>query len=206
MARMKFKTDDIEGNMTPMIDVVFQLIIFFILLPFKQNEGKIDSHLPTDMGFISTSPPPPEPPKDVRIYLKGETGQPVRVAVHEELLATIDTPASLWDTQDSPERQGQMIAWRQRITEVFDQVAAKVQPHLADTTIKVVIDAEPDVPAIYIVKAQDAARLAARRTPGRGGEVEVNFTAPPPGVAEPERLGVSPMEIFGTRAASRSGG
>jgi biopolymer transport protein ExbD len=197
---------EVEGDMTPMIDCVFQLIIFFILLPFKQNEGKIDSHLPTDMGFISTSPPPPEPPKDVRIYLKGEAGQPVRVAVHEELLATLDTPPRLWDEIDSDERKAQMNAWRMRITEVFDQVALKVQPHLADPTIKVVIDAEPDVPVIYIVKAQDAARMAARRTPGRGGTVEINFTAPPPGVAEPERLGVSPMELLGTRAGSRAGG
>ena len=38
------------GDMTSMIDVVFLLLIFFILMPFKTSESKIESHLPKNSG------------------------------------------------------------------------------------------------------------------------------------------------------------
>lgn len=42
---------DVELNMTPMIDVTFQLLIFFIVtLKFKTLEKKLLSYLPTDFG------------------------------------------------------------------------------------------------------------------------------------------------------------
>ena len=40
-----------KGDMTPMIDVVFQLLIFFMLtIEFKQLEGKLAAYLPKDVG------------------------------------------------------------------------------------------------------------------------------------------------------------
>ncbi len=45
---------DVEMNMTPMIDVTFQLLIFFIVnLKFKTLEKKLLSYLPTDFGLAS---------------------------------------------------------------------------------------------------------------------------------------------------------
>ena len=45
-----------ELNMTPMIDVVFQLLIFFMCsLHFKTLEGKMTSYLPKDKGLQSTA-------------------------------------------------------------------------------------------------------------------------------------------------------
>lgn len=47
--------DDSELNMTPMIDIVFQLIIFFLLsLKFKTVDRRIDSMLPKDRGLAPT--------------------------------------------------------------------------------------------------------------------------------------------------------
>ena len=47
--------EDTEMNMTPMIDVVFQLIVFFLLsLKFKSVERRIDSFLPKDRGIQAT--------------------------------------------------------------------------------------------------------------------------------------------------------
>lgn len=41
--------------MTPMIDVIFQLIIFFMCsIQFKSLEGKLYSYLPRDKGMAST--------------------------------------------------------------------------------------------------------------------------------------------------------
>jgi biopolymer transport protein ExbD len=53
-----------EMNMTPMIDVSFLLIIFFICLPMKALEGKIQAFLPTDKGI---NPTPADPPIEIKV-------------------------------------------------------------------------------------------------------------------------------------------
>jgi hypothetical protein len=45
------RTDEAGLNMTPMIDIVFQLILFFLFnLRFKSLDWRIDSALPTGIG------------------------------------------------------------------------------------------------------------------------------------------------------------
>ena len=47
--------EETEMNMTPMIDIVFQLIIFFLLsLKFKTIDRRIESMLPKDRGLAAT--------------------------------------------------------------------------------------------------------------------------------------------------------
>jgi biopolymer transport protein ExbD len=47
--------EDTELNMTPMIDIVFQLIVFFLLtLKFKTVDRRIDAMLPHDRGPAMT--------------------------------------------------------------------------------------------------------------------------------------------------------
>lgn len=49
------ETANTELNMTPMIDIVFQLILFFLFnLRFKSIDFRIDSMLPKDRGPIAT--------------------------------------------------------------------------------------------------------------------------------------------------------
>ncbi|MFT7516567.1 MAG: biopolymer transport protein ExbD [Myxococcota bacterium] len=51
MARKKKKFKEIKTDMTPMIDVTFLLLIFFIVtLKFKILEGRLDAALPKDRG------------------------------------------------------------------------------------------------------------------------------------------------------------
>jgi biopolymer transport protein ExbD len=53
--RRKKKFEEIKSDMTPMIDVTFLLLIFFIVtLKFKVLEGRLDAALPKDRG-TSTS-------------------------------------------------------------------------------------------------------------------------------------------------------
>ena len=69
-ARTRPIIDDIKGDMTPMIDVVFQLLIFFMLtIKFKELEGKLSAYLPKDVG-VNTAPA--EPKEKVEIKLKVE--------------------------------------------------------------------------------------------------------------------------------------
>ena len=77
-----------EMEMTPMIDVTFLLLIFFILtLKFKVLEGKLAAYLPKDVGVNTTQAEPIEkieitirvvPGKEgVKVYATGEgVGQP----------------------------------------------------------------------------------------------------------------------------------
>ncbi len=61
--------EETELNMTPMIDIVFQLIIFFLLsLKFKTIDRRIESMLPKDRGLAPT-PTFPEDFLKVKIKL-----------------------------------------------------------------------------------------------------------------------------------------
>ena len=51
MARKKAEIEEVELELTPMIDVVFLLLIFFIVtMKFKVLEGKLETELPKDVG------------------------------------------------------------------------------------------------------------------------------------------------------------
>lgn len=53
--------DELKSDMTPMIDVVFQLMIFFMCtIKFKNLEGKLTAYLPKDVGVNPT-------PSDVKL-------------------------------------------------------------------------------------------------------------------------------------------
>lgn len=52
---IKIEEANMELQMAPMIDVVFQLIIFFMCsIHFKSLEGKLYSYLPRDKGMSNT--------------------------------------------------------------------------------------------------------------------------------------------------------
>jgi len=52
--------NEAEMNMTPMIDVVFLLIIFFLCIDFKILEAKLPANLPKDVGAHTTDVEPQE--------------------------------------------------------------------------------------------------------------------------------------------------
>jgi biopolymer transport protein ExbD len=59
MARLPAHEKPEESNMTPMIDVVFQLLIFFMLtMKFSEVEGRLLATLPRGHGQADTSAPP----------------------------------------------------------------------------------------------------------------------------------------------------
>jgi len=62
--------DEVSGSdMTPMIDVVFQLLIFFMLtMQFKEVEGKLLSQLPKNLGPLSQAVEPDL--KEVRVLVR----------------------------------------------------------------------------------------------------------------------------------------
>jgi biopolymer transport protein ExbD len=70
-----------ELNLTPMIDISFLMIIFFMCLPFKTLEGKLQAFLPTDKGI---NPTPEEPPIEIKVS--------VHIVARKELAGTYGPP------------------------------------------------------------------------------------------------------------------
>ena len=60
MSALDDAQEEAKADMTPMIDVVFLMIIFFICIEFKVLESKLDAFLPTDKGSQSTVVEPEE--------------------------------------------------------------------------------------------------------------------------------------------------
>ena len=57
----RLNSEDDQTDLTPLIDVAFLIIIFFMCLPFKTLDGKLAAFLPTDKGMAPTPTKPPEP-------------------------------------------------------------------------------------------------------------------------------------------------
>ena len=67
-ARKRVKSTKMQPPMTPMIDVVFQLLIFFLVgCQFKGAEGLIPADLPQEGGVSESSELPLEP---IKIYVR----------------------------------------------------------------------------------------------------------------------------------------
>ncbi|MEQ1633000.1 MAG: biopolymer transporter ExbD [Planctomycetota bacterium] len=89
--------EEMKPDMTPMIDCVFLMIIFFICIDFKVLEAKLPAYLPKDKGSQSTTVEPQEQlslgvyedSKGTRIYPGGggpglvnsQTKRPYRAAL-----------------------------------------------------------------------------------------------------------------------------
>ncbi len=55
IGKKKHEDENFELPMAPMIDVIFQLLIFFMCsMQFKSLEGKLSSHLPKDKGLFDS--------------------------------------------------------------------------------------------------------------------------------------------------------
>jgi len=71
-----------EPPMTPMIDIIFNLLIFFLLTPSFQSDGYLTTNLPSELG-----PNPKEQTKVPRIKIdlfeEGAQGKEVSIVLNE---------------------------------------------------------------------------------------------------------------------------
>jgi len=73
----------IQPPMTSMIDIIFQLLIFFMLMPsFQSHEGYLTTNLPKDQG---PNPRPPEILERIKIELldEGNEGEGVSIVLND---------------------------------------------------------------------------------------------------------------------------
>ena len=145
-------------NMTPMIDVVFQLLIFFLVtMKFKTTDMKIEAFLPTDRGL----PKPPDVPKLVAV-LKRQKGEAVtRIKVGNETIGEVS---------DDKDRAGNTQATIARLSKMASD--ARLRAGDAADDVKGEVDAAALVPTGDVIKAVDAFIS--------GGLKDVTFVGTPP--------------------------
>ena len=152
-----------KPNMTPMIDVVFQLLVFFLVsMKFKTLDMKIEAFLPKDRGLANTITKLEEKPKVTAVLKRRSDGGTLeastRIKVQNQTLGTSDDPAT-WDL---------LI---QKATAVL--TAHKANGGAAED-VKGEVDASSLVPTGDVIRAVDAFLAA--------GLKDVTFIGtPPPG-------------------------
>lgn len=145
MAQQEAKMD-----MTPMIDVVFQLLIFFMCsLNFHVMEGMLASHLPKDTGVFSASTrrSPEEP---IYIKLVRDPGK----------METV-----IWVGGEQLYGKEKFNRLYRKVRQIVDKTATKV-PAL--------IDPEVETPFQEIISALNVCRKVNNEV---GNKIEVKFSA-----------------------------
>jgi biopolymer transport protein ExbD len=147
MARAKIPEEQVQDElpMTPMIDVIFQLVIFFMCSGhFKQIEGKLQSYLPKDKGLNPIPVLEPEL-REIRIILRVTPNN--MVSAHVEKRPIANFPA------DPKKLRGIAKEW----DALGAEVASLYKPSAAtNRPIPVKIDADMKVPFQYVVSSLDA--------------------------------------------------
>ncbi len=154
--RIPAEPDREELPLTPMIDVIFQLLVFFMCAAhFKQIEGKIESCLPPvgqDKDLVPLF-------REARLRLVPEDGA-VAAYLERRPLGTFPAdPARLEGVSARWDRVGREAAavWKE---------AVRTDPRAA-----MKLDVAPKVPFQYAVSALDACR--------RAGIRQIDFAASP---------------------------
>ncbi len=154
----------VEMNMTPIIDVTFNLLIFFMCqIKFKQLEGKLDSYLPTDRGAMTTQIQ--DMLEDISIRLSVKSGTTV-IAVNGKAVAQLPLPRAdangKWKVDERPPL---LPALETIVKQLHDK-----QPDVA-----AVIEPDRNVPTGHVVAVVDSCLAV--------GHNKINFAmaAPPSG-------------------------
>jgi biopolymer transport protein ExbD len=153
-------------NMTPMIDVVFQLLIFFMLsMHFKEVEGKLISQMPKDKG-----PRPEIAPVDLReirvVLCAGgdvrthltDKGKHERADKPADVCRVMVERIEIGDVYKSETQPGKAAGNKA----VYQALGAKVKelyalvPVVPGRPAPVIIDADSEVPYEHVIGAVNA--------------------------------------------------
>lgn len=162
----KPKKKKTEGDMTPMIDCVFLLLIFFIIAAkFITPEGHLDFWQPKETGQSDSRSVELEELQDVRIYVRGGNtkGNPKPITLHLDKthFGTYNKDMRKWKLSakkgNDPVSLGLYNNEVKRLKENFVKLTEKLKSYAssgAKTTL--VINVDPEVPYIFVVEAMNA--------------------------------------------------
>jgi biopolymer transport protein ExbD len=156
-----------EINLTPMIDVVFQLIIFFMCaMKFKTLEKKIEAFLPKDRGLAKT-PEKIEEKVQIKVIIKqGDTeGVPHFIMFDQDIRSDLGPGVPrmksppVKGTGEDMKRYNDEVEqhWAQYIQPKINEIKKQIDQYLAeDPTLPCQIDAGHLVRHEYVIAVLDA--------------------------------------------------
>jgi biopolymer transport protein ExbD len=158
-------------NMTPMIDVVFQLLIFFMLsMHFKEVEGKLLSQLPKDKGLSPSTVLQPEL-QEVRIVIcaGGDTKTHIHnKGKHEKedkpndvctVLVEKNVIGEVFKTETNPGKVAANKAiYKQLGASTFEIYQSTPSMRDASKKAPVILDADSETPYEHIIGAINACK------------------------------------------------
>ena len=147
MARAMPTMDDVSLNMTPMIDIVFQLILFFLFsLKFKSLDYRFESQLPKDLGELKTPRIPEDHPRlTVSLFRVDE----IDAAKARTKMKFAGSEWTIPDVASYEDRDRTFAALRARISEV------RAATRIAEGEIKTPLPSGSSVPHADVMKVLD---------------------------------------------------
>lgn len=129
------------GDMTSMIDVVFLLLIFFILMPFKAPEARIESHLPKDSGQ-GPGKANEEKVDKIDVNISVDKGVPIDIHSFQGVRVKINGKPI-----------ANFVGLKQRLADLKAGLKVGIEK------VPVELNADEDVPFYFVMKALDYAKL-----------------------------------------------
>ncbi len=143
--------EETEMNMTPMIDIVFQLIIFFLItLKFKTIDERIDANMPKDRGPNITPPSFEDKPKvKLKVFRKNKADEATAYTlVKIDNSHRVRLPSGPWKgTQE--DNQARLKAYGEAMAQIRAILIAKRQAVLNDPELYAeIVSPKPDGGAV----------------------------------------------------------
>ena len=154
-------------NLTPMIDVVFQLIIFFMCaMKFKTLEKKIEAFLPKDRGLAKT-PEKIEEKVQIKVSIKQEEGEgvPHFIMFDQDIRADLGPGVNRMPSPPPSSSGAELKAynlqrekhWNRYVKPKIAEIKQKIDEYLKeDPTLPCQIDAGHLVRHEYVIAVLDA--------------------------------------------------
>jgi biopolymer transport protein ExbD len=156
---MKIEPKKTRGDMTPMIDCVFLLLIFFVVAAkFVSPEGIKRVWMPKDEGGPG---PAIDMPEDTRIVLRGGKDKNISLFVDKVGIAEFNKDLRQWKLDKEVDKfEGEMKRVQAAFTgpQGLDKKILKLKR--AGAINKVLIDAGPEVPYLFVIQAIEACQRA----------------------------------------------
>jgi len=170
MAGAASEDDAISLNVTPLIDIIFCLCIFFICsFHFKQLQGKLDSWLPKDKGNQGGGPTTATM-DEIRIFVRKSQASPTELAYGARTIGQL--------SGDPKADEG-----------IFDNLEQQIKAQYAEyigggkTDASVIIDAEPNVPWKDVLTVLDRCKEQEKFKPAID---KIEFAQPLPNIPIPK--------------------
>jgi biopolymer transport protein ExbD len=138
-SKRKLDLEAQTGDMTSMIDIVFLLLIFFILMPFKSVESRLESHLPK---FDGIDPKKSEKIDKIDVKIKLDKNASVDLRTFSGVTVAING-----------QKISSFLSLKNKLTEMKESIQTD------KSKIPLELNADEDVPFYFILKALDFAKL-----------------------------------------------